>query len=211
MAGALLFEKIISVCQQHGCKVDADFPYCILINYPFSTMLTDDLEKKLLQNQLFECFNCLSTNQISIAAIACNTLHVFLPPLPKEIHLVHMIVETKEYVESIGWHEPLILCSSTSVQSKLHAQYFPCRYPDNALQKKIDNLIDEITRGCCLKNASKVLSDICNEEGPTILGCTELTLAHERTPLESKEICAPDSLVAEKIGKIIFKNENSYH
>jgi len=78
------------------------------------------------------------------------------------------------------------------------------------LQKIIDHLIDEITRGCCLKEASHILNSMCKEEGPTVLGCTELTLLHEREPIELEEVCAPDSLVAEKICEIVFGNVKEF-
>lgn len=207
MAGALLFEKIIKVSQRYGCKVDADFPFCFLMSYPFAPMLTDAFDKNVLVEQLKLCFDCLVNNNVSIAAIACNTLHAFLPSSPEGIKFVHMIEETESYLKVKGWNNPLILCSSTSAQTKLHARYFSCRYPDRALQKTVDILIDEITEGCCLKEASESLSAMCKGEGPMILGCTELSLLHDREPLKIEELCSPDTIVSEKIGRMIFGHE----
>lgn len=209
MAGALLFEKIIRVSQNNGCKVDADFPFCFLMSYPFSAMLTQTYEKDIIEKQVEECFKCLETNNVSIAAIACNTLHSFLPKIPNSIELVHMIEETKNFVKMQGWKQPLILCSSTSALTKLHARYFCCRYPNPSLQNTVDLLIDKITEGCCFKKASELLEDLCKDEGPIVLGCTELTLLHDREPLKIEELCSPDSIVAEKIGQMIFQHEKS--
>lgn len=204
MAGALLFEKIITVCQKYGCKIDSEFPYCILLSYPFSPILTNAWDRDILKKELENCFRSLEMNQVSIVAISCNTLHSFLPDIPKNIVLVHMIEETQAYVNAKNWKDPLILCSSTSRSNKLHAQYFSCRYPNPHLQSTVDMLIDKITEGCCFKEASKLLSLMCKDEGPVVLGCTELTLLHERVPLELDEICSPDTIVAEKIGELIF-------
>ncbi len=209
MAGALLFEKIIHVSQKNGCKIDADFPYCILMNYPFSPMLTQGYDKNKLENELKECFDQMVKNNVSVAAIACNTLHAFITSIPESIQLVHMIEETKNYVHLQGWESPLILCSSTSAQVKLHARYFNCRYPNTSLQKTVDILIDKITEGCDLKEASELLSAACREEGPIVLGCTELTLLHDREPLQIDKLCNPDSIVAEKIGQIIFEDDKT--
>lgn len=36
MAGLLLYKKIIEICQkEYGCKDDSDFPYIMLLIYPF--------------------------------------------------------------------------------------------------------------------------------------------------------------------------------
>jgi aspartate racemase len=209
MAGALLFEKIIESSQKYGCKVDADFPFCFLINYPFAPMLINQFDQQLLKNQLEFCFACLEKNQISIAAVACNTLHIFLPSLPEGMQFVHMIEETKFYVQKKGWVNPLVLCTSTSAKTQLHAQYFPCRYPDATLQNTVDILIDRITEGCDWQEASNLLSEICKNEGPVILGCTELSLLHNRASLFIKDLCSPDTLVSEKIAQIFFEEARS--
>jgi len=204
MAGALLFEKIIEVSQWYGCKVDADFPFCSLINYPFAPMLTQGYDENVLSKQLEECFSILLGNGVTIAAIACNTLHAFLPSVPNEIRLIHMIEETKSYLELKGWDNPLILCSSTSARNRLHARYFNCRYPEESLQQTVDHLIDRITEGCCFAEASALLSNKCENEGAIVLGCTELSLLHNRAPLALSDICTPDSIVAEKIVRDVF-------
>lgn len=206
MAGALLFEKIIRICQQkYRCTRDADFPYLVLMNYPFADMLTSKKNRSVIESQLEECYNFFLNNRVSVAAIACNTLHAFLPPQPKHLQIVHMIEETKNFIRQNKWENPLILCSSTSSETRLHAQFFSCRYPKPYLQKEIDVLIDKITAGHCIQEAANLLNSMC-EDSPTILGCTELTLLHERAPLNIKNICNPDSIVAEKICKLIFND-----
>lgn len=204
MAGALLFEKIIEASQKNGCKVDADFPFCFLMSYPFGPMLTSVFNAQALTEELAMCLDCLARNHVTIAAIACNTLHAFLPPIPEGIRLVHMIQETESYLKQKKWNNPLVLCSSTSAKTRLHASYFSCRYPSQALQKIVDELIDKITEGCNMGEAAEALSSLCMKEGPLILGCTELSLLHARAPLKLEELCCPNTIVSEKIGRMAF-------
>lgn len=211
MAGAMLFEKLIEVAQKnYNCTQDSDFPFTLLLNYPFSDMLTNEKDQASIKTQLEECFSLFRKNNISIVAIACNTLHAFLPPNLKDLKFVHMIEETAYFLRKNNWDKPLVLCTSTSAEAKLHAQYFSCRYPDPKLQSTLDMLIEEITSGTCLSLASKHLDSLLKDE-QMILGCTELSLLNEKAPLKGKKICDPNSLVAEKICELIFKNEFAVH
>lgn len=205
MAGALLFEKIIQICQtKYRCSNDADFPYVVLLNYPFADMLTEARCEKLLNSQLEECFQCLAHLDITIAAVACNTLHVFLPPRPEKLLFVHMIEETAAYLKQKEFANPLVFCTSTSAKARLHEQFFACRYPEASVQKEIDLLIDQILAGGNFKEISRRL-DLLVANQQVVLGCTELSLLHERVPLQSKSICDPNFVVAEKLCRLIFK------
>lgn len=209
MAGVLLFEKIIQICQQkYGCSRDVDFPYVFLMNYPFGDMLTCERESDLIENQLEECFYCLFKNSVSVIAIACNTLHAFLPLQKETFYLVHMIEETGNFVREKGWENPIVLCTSTSAEARLHEQFFPCRYPKPSVQKEIDALIDRILAGGCLQTLANTFQALC-EDRPVIFGCTELSLLNEKATLGLKNLCDPNSVVAEKMCEIIF-NKREY-
>ena len=131
MAGALLFNKIIKICQQrYACASDADFPFISLVNYPFADMLTTEKNHAILSRQLDEVFRSFTDNRISICAIACNTLHTYLPPIPKELHLVHMIKETARVVSE---KNPLVLCTSLPILE------FSTTYEEWKLEKNIPN------------------------------------------------------------------------
>ncbi len=205
-AGSLLFEKIIQICQtNYGCTRDADFPYVLLLSYPFTDMLTEQKNEQVIKNELESCFTSFLDANISIAAIACNTLHAFLPTIPTSINFVHMIKETEIFLSKDPfWENPLILCTSTSAQTKIHANFFPCRYPNPSLQKELDKMIDRITLGTNLHNESNLLNQLLLDNEPIILGCTELSLLNERAPLKTKFLCDPNTLVAKKICRVIY-------
>jgi len=47
LAGALLFEQIIEICQKdYGCIRDFDFPSINLVSFPFSEMLCGDVDQE---------------------------------------------------------------------------------------------------------------------------------------------------------------------
>ena len=204
MAGALLFQKIIEISQkEYFCEQDADFPHIHLINYPFSDMLTTEKNETALKQELQICFSYFKNTGVSIAAIACNTLHSFLPPLPKGIQLVHMIKETAIFLQEKQWENPLILCSHTAAKSRLHAHYFPCRYPKASVQEAIDIAIGKITMGDYSDDHGTII-DSLQEEGPIILGCTELSLLHDKRPLRLKNFCDPNLIVAKKLCSLVL-------
>lgn len=76
-AGSLLFNTLIGVCQtKYNCKKDAEFPHVVLLNFPFSDMLSKDKCDETITKELQSCFDSLENYGVNIAAIACNTLHI---------------------------------------------------------------------------------------------------------------------------------------
>ena len=73
-------------------------------------------------------------------------------------------------------------------------------------QGKIDALINEVTAGCCLKEASLRLSSLLKGESEVVLGCTELSVIHETIPLDHLHVCNPNQIVAEKMCELAFAN-----
>jgi aspartate/glutamate racemase len=140
-----------------------------------------------------------------LAVIACNTLHAFLPPIPKEIRLIHLIDETLSSLKG----NPLVLATSTSARYRLHA---PCRYPDSLLQKRLDQIVDQVLAGESLPRLAEELAQLLNRESDTefLLGCTEFSLLNERQPLASfgldqnVVLCDPYAVVAEKISSLTY-------
>ncbi len=196
MAGLLLCQKIIQLCQQkYQCQQDADFPYIMLLNYPFADMLNMEqagVKREIIQEQLNECFKTFSMRGIQLGAIACNTLHAFLnfqPPLK----VVHIIEQTAAVLKQKKVKRSLVLCSQTSAQSQLHASYFNCCYPTNGFQQEVDVLIDCILAGqetkedvyrltASLQDFYASLNDSENPFG-IVLGCTELSVLNDKWPL----------------------------
>ena len=230
MAGALLFQKIIRICQEeYGCRNDEDFPYIMLLNFPFADMLSEGgslSQGSLIKDQLKDCILRLQENEIEIAAIACNTLHESLNGIElKDISLIHMIEETALFLDSIQLFSTVVLCSNTSFECRLHQRYFDCTYSDENLHAQAQDVINKILAGKQCSDDSKMLADQLNskllllgkekeKKIGLVLGCTEFSVLNDQFPLrlnglsENFFIIDPNQIVAEKICKLIFKNNN---
>jgi aspartate racemase len=227
MAGLLLCQKIIQICQQkYGCKQDADFPYLMLLNYPFADMLKTGsvIQQELLKMQLAECFETFASKGIQLGAIACNTLHAFLSA-KTPIQVVNIIEQTEQALKNKQVKASLVLCSRTSVQSKLHQSRFNCLYPNDDWQIEIDCLIDRVLAGqesvrdveqliCQIRNFRSELS--INQEEPfgLVLGCTEFSVLNEKWPLSCYgldgcfAVIDSSQILAEEICESVFEKQN---
>lgn len=207
LAGAFLLERVLSLSNKtYGCYRDSDFPKIFLISFPFSEMLSSNINIAKLRNELSTCLNQLRNNGASVLAIACNTLHAFLDEQDELSDLVHL---PRVLAEEIPLSEiPLVFCTSTSTQFGLHKRFFPCVYPDSQTQGQVDEIIDQILQGIdritILEKLQKLLQ--AQAEKTVILGCTELSLFTTSLSLPNKLIIDPLEVVANKIlEKSFFK------
>jgi len=207
LAGATLLERVLKLSGSvYGCYKDADFPKVILLSYPFSEMLTLEMNIPQLRKELGNCLKQLRQSGADILAIACNTLHTFLDVNEDVSDLVHLpqVLSQEIPVETI----PLVLCTSTSMQFGLHKQYFPCVYPDSRTQFQVDQLIEQILKGADRLSVIQELQDILQTQTAStiILGCTELSIYSKEISLADKLIIDPLEIVANKILEKSFSN-----
>lgn len=185
LAGAFLLERILRLAQTfYGCSRDGDFPKIILINFPFSDMLSASKEREKVQRELYLCLDELQKNGAEIIAIACNTLHAFLSDKPENlIRLPEIAVD----------ESALLLGSSTSAEARL----FPCRVPDRETQCELDEIIVQILKGQ-EKQAAVRLSSLIQrtKESTIVLGCTEFSLIRERLKCPGKTLIDPLEIAA---------------
>lgn len=198
LAGAYLLERILSLAMtQYDCYRDADFPKIILISYPFSDILTLDVDVAKAHSELSQCLAQLRAEGASVLVIACNTLHIFLN---LEETLDDLVQLPLALAQQLYDDVPLILCTATSARSQLHKRFFPCTYPDQATQQRVDELIDQILRGVERKIVlRRIRSLIAAQEARTvILGCTELSIFAQMLDGTNKVIIDPLEIVAEQ-------------
>jgi aspartate racemase len=207
LAGAFLLERIFSLSGEiYGCYRDADFPKVFLISFPFSEMLCPNMDVAKLRQEITECLKQLRKNGASVLAIACNTLHAFLDKKDELSDLVHL---PRILAEKVSLYDnPLVFCTSTSVQFGLHKQFFPCIYPDEQTQQEVDGIIDQVLKGVkrlvVLKKLEKLIQ--AQNVNTVILGCTELSLFSAQLSIPNKLIIDPLELMANKILEISFLN-----
>jgi aspartate racemase len=205
LAGAFLLKRVLSLAGElYGCYRDRDFPKIFLISFPFSEMLSTNLDEPKLRKELSECLYQLRKNGASILAIACNTLHAFLEEKDDLSDLVHLPGMLTEIL--LPNDKPVVFCTSTSAQFKLHQQFFPCSYPDPSSQGLIDEQIDRILKGENTQNICKTLEKLIQEQvaKTVILGCTELSLFSKELSVPNKNIIDPLEELAYKILEMSF-------
>jgi aspartate/glutamate racemase len=171
MAGISLLKQTISLFQKNGAWRDSDFPEIHLISYPFSDMLSKNFDRDKVKAELAHCIRSLQRNCQHIA-IACNTLHLFLPEqtLPQLVNIIELVKAKLPKGTT-----PLVVASQTSAAENLHGRLLrmDCEYWQ---PKTSQAIIDDI-----LKN-KKVdltwLADLAKTRS-VILGCSEYSLALE--------------------------------
>lgn len=206
MAGAYLIERIMFLSgSKYGCYKDADFPEVNLLSYPFSEMLTPEMDVKQLRIELRNCLNRLRNNGAAVVAIACNTLHAFLD---EDEDLSNLIQLTQVVVPAIpkGAY-PLVLCTTTSVQFGLHKRFFPCVYPDKETQLQVDRIIKRILQGEDPQKIAQDLLVILHKQTAEVivLGCTELSLFNRYLQSSNKIVIDPLEIAVDKILETSFK------
>jgi len=209
LAGAALLERVLSLSgNTYGCYKDADFPQVTLLSFPFSEMLSPEMDIEQLRQELSACLNQLRKNGAAVLGIACNTLHAFLDEKDDLADLIHLprVLSAEIRTAKI----PLVLCTSTSRQFGLHKQFFPCVYPEPCMQVQIDRLIDQILKGvekqAVIQELLKVLEAVTSRT--IILGCTELSLFTKHLSSCNKWIIDPLEILANKLLEKSFQKNN---
>lgn len=205
LAGAALLERVFTLSSSlYGCYRDADYPKIFFISFPFSEMLSQEIDIKKIKRELKDCLKQLRDNGAVVLAIACNTLHAFLEDdedLTNLIHLPKILATEVSQVDT-----PLVLCTSTAVRFGIHKQFFSCEYPSSIVQEAIDRIINQILKGINKDIVVRELLEIIKKqrENTIILGCTELSLLSNQLGLINKRIIDPFEIVAQKILKRSF-------
>lgn len=199
-AGARLFEQVLILSNRlYECYRDADYPQVLLINFPFSDMLSSQKDDVLLRKELSGSLNLLRQQGAAVLAIACNTLHNFLDPNENFEDLIQLpsVLENEFDSEEI----PLVLCTTTSREYELHRNFFMCDYPPPEIQAQVDAIIDRILQGAeslsIVKDLLKVVEEV--KASTIILGCTELSLFMKELSMSTKRIIDPLEIMARKL------------
>jgi len=201
LASALLYRLVIEECY----KKKKNLPEILLINFPFTRGLQSSESQQnhnILQEELSYCLDILRSNNIELAAIACNTLHFFLTKeMQRSLKFIHLPKNTLEKLKSTGFKKILLLGTQTTSTSNVYScNHTKLLYANNNSQRDVSRIIDTILEGS-IKNTqtekllkiSKRLFDIHRFEA-LLLGCTELSLLNDRFPLRSNNFKIIDPL-----------------
>lgn len=204
LAGVKMLEYLFTFAGSlYGCYQDSDYPEISLISFPFSDMLSTAKDEKKIRQELSTCLLRLRSQGAAVLVIACNTLHNFLDRRDDTTDFVNLPFLLKETIPENK--VPLVLCTSTSRNLKLHKKYYACTYPSAETQLEVDKIIARILKN---QDANAVVCDLVKlieAESPStiILGCTELSLyAKELSAglsVSGKSILDPLELAAKKV------------
>ncbi len=215
MSSCLLYKFIIQECQQKfGCKKDEDFPEIVLINYPFSDVVSvqDVLgSKATIESELQFCIDKLKEYGVDVFVIACNTLHVFLDRLDfKNLRFLNIVKNTVDYVKQQNLKKLLILGTKATNKSRIYDNLgIETIYLQDLDQQKISQIICKILSGNFTQKDSDLISKIIYQKSKkeffdgVVLACTDFAVLQEQFPirLTEKNILILDSLkiLTEKI------------
>lgn len=192
MASCLLYQEIIRICQQeYNCRNDNDFPEIIVLNYPFSPMISvHDVttNKAKLIKELQACFDRLAQQDVQIAIIACNTLHTLLDSITTIIPECMRVDETVfEYIKNNNLKTVAVFGTETTMRLGLYQRNDQvCSVVPIPSQQIITSTIEHILTGIitdqemsCFRN---MVGDLykANPFDGIVLGCTELSLLYDQ-------------------------------
>jgi aspartate racemase len=210
-AGVIFVDQIFRLAKDlYGCHKDADFPKVFLLSFPFSDMLSLEIDHSQIKQELKECLTQLRNNGAEVLSIACNTLHAFLDEKENLTDLVHLpqMITTAIPPTDI----PFVLCTSTSLKFGIHKKFFNCTYPDLKTQHLIDRMIDQILKK---NDTQSIVQELINliqtrKENTIILGCTEFSLLTDQLFQSEKTIIDPLTIAAKKILERSFSSPLSH-
>jgi aspartate racemase len=201
LAGVCLLEQIFCLARElYGCWRDEDFPKVMFVSFPFSDMLSEEMDVPQIQGELRECLKKLRDDGASVIGIACNTLHAFLGK--DEGHHSDLLQLPQLAAEAIPLSAvPLVLGTSTSMRFGLYRRRFPCIYPDEDAQTEADRIITQILKGDEPDRVVQELRSLIQEQDADVilLGCTELSLYKDELLTCEKTIIDPLNLMARQL------------
>lgn len=201
-ASCLLYEKIIDCCLlRDDCNNGSDFPEITIINFPFTRGIRASdfhLLQKTLINELQYCVDKLVACNVDIIALACNTLHSFVPSLNLyDKEFVHLIAATLKQLESRRVKNALILATEATVKNKIY-QHPTIDFitPTQEQQQIINTIIEQIHAGSIQETSAQKLDNIikATKTRNIILGCTDLPVLHNKFTLDQASITIFDTV-----------------
>jgi aspartate/glutamate racemase len=178
MAGALLYQLVIKILQARGAWHDADFPEILLLNIPFSDMLSTKIDSNKIRIELLDAVR-FTSHYVDYVYVACQTLHVFLTP---DDIIQYKIISLLDLIKPnlvTNTNRILVVGSHTSRLFQLHSKLLQvnCCYAEPDLSEQAINSI--------LKGKMPDLSwlEELAKENTVILGCTEFSIAMQKSKI----------------------------
>lgn len=214
LASALFYELLIEECYLHRQSA----PDLLLINHPFTNGLSPkgiaegDTNEALIRKGFFRCLDILIQNNIEIAVMVCNTMHIYLDFMPHNapdfFHVPQMVMEE---AFSQGHKKILVLGSRITHAAGLYShQHVKTFFPSSKDQEVVDQAIEHVIHGKILESDSLALSALIKRLGEeedfdaVVFACTDIPLIHHSFPLQTdKPLMDSISVPAKIIARVL--------
>lgn len=201
LASALLYRCIIE--ERYKKQSNTSVPEILILNHSFPRGLTlqeSSQRGELLRKELQQCLRLLKNVGVTRIALACNTLHAFLPkPHPEEmVHLPNAVIDLlrEQKRKSIG-----VLSTETTKALGLYEEdEIEFHYPFQDEQMVLSSILDRILEGRILAEDSLRLERLIqtmqerDSLSGIILGCTDLSVLHDRYPIRTCGVTVFDTI-----------------
>jgi aspartate racemase len=210
LASSLLLKNIVSDCYQRDGGSSEKIPHITLVNYPFDfdACMKSSLEPhSYASSALQETIDVLEYGKVDLLAIACNTLHLFLPYVriknAKLVDISHAVLQ-KALDNKLS--KILVLGSPRTMQSELYRQGgISCVLPLDEHQYIVKEVIQRVLAGQVLVDDAKTIRSII-ELGErqhlcdgVVLGCTELSVLAQTYPQILSHLCQDRVVVLDTV------------
>lgn len=215
-ASAQLVELLVRKSPEHfEIHDDSDFPEIVLVSVPVPNFVESKENMKKAAQIVSDRAKLLEVAGCSVAGIACNTAHLFLPEVQRatRVPFLSMPRLVGQHITTHGWRRVGLLATPNTLGSRLYDDALP---PGVELVRPAHDAADQIER--C------IMRQLAGKPGPrdreqlralveqfrtaqrldaVILGCTELPLVlgetDDQTIIDTLAILA-DGLLAHIAG-----------
>lgn len=148
----------------------------------------ENVEK--LVDEMIDSMKQLENAGCNRIILACNTSHLFLTQIYKEIpeveqNVVHIIQTCVDRISSDGIENIYLLGSEGTIDSSIYQDALAkrginCVCPKKEEYSKLRECIEAVKQNKYSENTKRVFLDLVNRYDACILGCTELPILYEK-------------------------------
>jgi aspartate racemase len=218
-ASAQLLELLVRKAPDHmTIRDDSDFPEIVVVSVPVPNFVESKPNIQKAKQLVIERVGLLETAGCTVAGIACNTAHIFLPAVQRKatVPFLSMPKLVGKHIAGQGWRRVGLLATPNTLASKLYDHALPkgivLTRPSVATAEVVERLIFRALAGKSSASDRKVLRQMVQDFriqqrlDAVILGCTELPLIFG----ETKDASVIDTLAVLADG-LLAHRQNARH
>jgi aspartate racemase len=217
-ASAKLLDLIIQKrSKQEGVKFDDDFPEIVLLNIRVPNFIDGEENLDRVRQILISKTKVLEQSGCTIAAVACNTAHIFLPAIKRSSSLPFLSIPeiVTERIRQLGFTKVGLIGTKNTLRSRMFDEASTSSLiirPNTGLARQAEEcILNQISGNITAqeklgfrKSVSQFMAE--NRLDGVILGCTELPLVFGESNNNPKIIDTLD-ILAEELLNVYYNND----